>query len=209
MSSDRPADPQKDTIAALAAALEEISQSDGSTFFDAEWEDQKAAVWSRALKLLDHRARSVGELRQRLKDLDLPTAVVNEVVEDLQRAGLLDDAHFAREWVRQRHHHKGKSRAVLRRELAEKLISAELQEEALAMIDDADERAVATTLAAKKARSVTVAPASYEEYQKVLRRIVGVLARRGYPQGMSLSVAREQLDQRIDDLGGAPGYDDD
>ncbi|APT84930.1 recombination regulator RecX [Corynebacterium aquilae] len=198
-------EPQQQRIAALKEAIENFAQQEQSTFFDAQWEEEKAKVRSRALKILDHRPRSVGELSDRLRDLDFPAALVDEVIADLRRVGLLDDEEFARQWVRQRHMAKGKSRAVLRQELREKKVPADAAEQALSLIDDEDESAVATRLAQKKAAGVKKPPEDYQEYTKYLRRIVGVLARRGYSQSLALSVARTCLDQRIEELGATPG----
>ena len=205
-SSTVAADAHRDKIAALAEAISNMAESDGSAFFDREWEEHKAAVRTRALALLNHRPRSCGELRERLLAADLPTAIVDEVIEDFQRSNLLDDLEFAREWVRQRHSLKGKSRAFLRQELREKHVDSAIIEEALGSIDADDERDVAMRWAVKKARAVKDVPASYEEYQAALRRVVGVLARRGYSSSLALSVGRDALDERIRDLGGEPQF---
>lgn len=71
---------------------------------------------------------------------------------------------------------------------------------ALAQIGPEDEEATARELTHKKARSIREVPADRAERDKALRRIVGVLARRGFSSGMSLSLAREALDERIAEL---------
>jgi hypothetical protein len=45
-------------------------------------------------------------------------------------------------------------------------------------------------------------PPDRRDYDRALRRIVGVAARRGFPQGRSLTAARQALDARIAELGG-------
>jgi regulatory protein recX len=52
----------------------------------------------------------------------------------------------------------------------------------------------------KKARQITKPPTDYAEQEKYLRRIVGVLARRGFALGMSFAIAKEALEQRIAEL---------
>lgn len=185
-------------IAQLRAALEQYRPG---SLFDHEAEEAKAAVRRRALLLLDARARSRHELRARLVDLEFDEAVIDDVLDDLAGVGLLNDAVFAHEWVRQRHARRGKSARVLDRELRDKGVDAGTRADALEQIDPADEEAMARQLAAKKARSVKAAPADRAAHDKELRRIVGVLARRGFNQGLSLRIAREALDDRVTELG--------
>ncbi|HKM25406.1 MAG TPA: regulatory protein RecX, partial [Corynebacterium sp.] len=71
------------------------------SLFDHEAEEAKAAVRRRALLLLDARARSRHELRGRLVDLEFDPVVIDDVLDDLAGVGLLNDAVFAHEWVRQ------------------------------------------------------------------------------------------------------------
>ena len=170
------------------------------SLFDHEAEEAKAAVRKRALLFLDARARSRHELRGRLLDLEFEEGVVDDVLDDLAGVGLLDDAAFAHEWVRQRHARRGKSSRVLDRELQDKGVDSATRADALEQIDAADEEATARALAEKKARSVRTVPADRAESDKALRRIVGVLARRGFAQGMSLRIARDALDERVAQL---------
>lgn len=193
-----------DTVELLRQAMVEYAErsaaGEANELFDAEAEKNKAQVRKRALGLLDQRARSAHELRTRLVDAEFPPAVVDEVIDDLERVGLIDDAVFAREWVRQRHQRRGKSSRVLDRELQDKGVASSIRSDALATISDDDERALAESLAKKKARSIKAVPADRAERDKALRRIVGVLARRGFPQGMAMSVSIAALEGRIEEL---------
>lgn len=188
---------QEQKIAQLRAAMAEYTPG---SLFDHEAEEAKAAVRRRALLLLDARARSRHELRGRLVDLEFDPVVIDDVLDDLAGVGLLNDAVFAHEWVRQRHARRGKSARVLDRELRDKGVAAGVRAEALEQIDPVDEEQMARSLAEKKARSVRTAPADRAESDKMLRRIVGVLARRGFNQGMSLRIAREALAARVEEL---------
>lgn len=191
--------PDPGKVAALKQALENYQPGEGS-FFDREAEEAKAKVRNRALGLLDQRARSRSELEGRLIKAEFEPQLVAEVCDDLEHTGLLDDAQFAREWVRQRAARRGKATKALDLELRDKGVAADIRQEALDQIDPSDEEATARALAAKKARSIKTEPADYQEKQKALRRIVGVLARRGFPEGMSLRIAREALNERLDEL---------
>lgn len=188
---------QEQRIAQLRAAMAEYTPG---SLFDHEAEEAKGAVRRRALLLLDARGRSRHELRGRLVDLEFDPVVIDDVLDDLAGVGLLDDAVFAHEWVRQRHARRGKSARVLDRELRDKGVDARTRADALEQIDPADEEETARHLAAKKARSVRTVPQDQAESDKVLRRIVGVLARRGFNQGMSLRIAREALEERVAQL---------
>ena len=185
----------------LRAAMEKVAAEGGEPIIDADAEAVKAPIRSRALRLLDSRARSRAELRGRLAEHgEWPAVALDEVLDDLTASKLLDDAHFAREWVRQRHAGRGKSRMVLDRELVEKGIPAHLREEALEQVSDADESAIARSLAEKKARTIKTVPADRAARDKDLRRVVGVLARRGFNQGLSMSIAIDAIDARYDEL---------
>ncbi|GAB2513324.1 Regulatory protein RecX [Corynebacterium atrinae] len=191
---------QAEKLQQLRRALDEYAAGNGPSLFDPEEEVAKAAVRKRALGLLDQRARSRHELTERLLQAEFPAEVVARVVDDLAEVGLINDEDFAFEWVRQRHARRGKSARVLDQELKEKGVDAATRGAALKQIAANDEAAMACALAEKKARSLKVAPADRAESDKALRRIVGVLARRGFAQGMSLRIAREALEQRITEL---------
>ena len=193
--------PAPEKLEKLRQALAEYeSGAAGGGLFDAEAEEAKAKVRSRALLLLGQRARSRKELSDRLLALEFDAEVVEMVLDDLTHVGLLDDATFAKEWVRQRHARRGKSARVLDRELQEKGVSQALRSEALEQVTEESEESIAQALAVKKARSVKTVPADRAEREKYLRRIVGVLARRGFNQGMSMRIAIAALDARIAEL---------
>lgn len=185
------ADPEK--IAQLQAAL---AAYEPGGFVDKHREEALAPVRKRALGLLDQRMRSREELRGRLLKAEFETTLIDEVLSDLERTGLLNDEVFAAEWVRQRAARRGKSARALDMELRDKGVSAADRAEALEQISDEDEEATAREVAEKAARKVK-APTDRAEYDKHLRRIVGALARRGFNQGMALRIAHEELDVRI------------
>lgn len=196
--------PDKDKIERLQRALEEYEtgEADGSAVFDRTHEEALAPVRKRALGLLDQRARSRHELRERLLRAEFAPELVDEVLDSLERASLIDDTYFATEWVRQRAARRGKSAKALDMELRDKGVAAAIRADALAQISEEDEEAQARALAEKKARALKVVPADRAEYNKALRRVVGVLARRGYSSELTVRVARESLDARIETLTG-------
>lgn len=193
--------PSPEKLEKLRHALEAYESGDaGGQLIDAEAEAAKAPVRSRALGLLDQRARSRKELRDRLVAADFEPDVVDTVVDDLAGAGLVDDEAFAKEWVRQRHARRGKSARALNLELKEKGVEAADRAIALEQITEESEEAVARQVAEKKARTLKRAPADRHERDKFLRRIVGTLARRGYSQEFVMRISIEVLDARIAEL---------
>lgn len=189
-------DPEK--LRALQKALEEYSGAE--PLIDENREKALSRIRERALLLLDSRARSRQELRDRLVKAEFEPELVDEVLDSFQRNGLVDDLAFAREWVRQRFERRGKSAAMLDVELQRKGVGEADRAEALSTIDRDDERHVARALAMKKAKQVKRIPEDRQQRDKELRRIVGVLARRGFNSGMSLELAREALDERCAEL---------
>lgn len=190
-------DPEK--IARLQAALD--AYEPGSGFIDHAHEAALAPVRKRALGLLDQRARSREELRSRLVKAEFEPKLVDEVLDDLAASGLLNDAQFASEWVRQRAARRGKSARALDMELRDKGVGGADRAAALEQISEDDEERTARDVAEKAARKVKAAPSDRAEYDKQLRRIVGALARRGFNQSMALRIGREALDERAAGLG--------
>ena len=193
--------PSPEKLEKLRRALEAYESGDaGGQLIDAEAEAVKAPVRSRALGLLDQRARSRKELRDRLVAADFEPEVVDTVVDDLAGVGLVDDEAFAKEWVRQRHARRGKSARALNLELKEKGVEAADRAIALEQITEESEEVVARQVAEKKARTLKRVPADRHERDKFLRRIVGTLARRGYNQELVMRISIEVLDARIAEL---------
>lgn len=192
-------DPAK--LRKLQEALDAYAAGAHEPLIDVERDRDTSRIRERALRLLDQRSRSRHELRTRLvgtgPEPQHDPELVEEVLDGLEGSGLINDAVFAREWVRQRASARGKSARVLDMELREKGVAEPVRAEALEHISAEDEEAQARAVAAKKAREVKAPPADRAAYDKVLRRVVGVLARRGYNAELTMRVAREALDARI------------
>lgn len=193
--------PSLEKIEKLRQALEDYeSGAAGGQLIDAEAEEAKASVRSRALRLLDQRARSREELRERLLAAEFEPDVIDAVLDDLAGVGLINDESFAHEWVRQRHVRRGKSARALNMELKDKGVDAADRAVALEQITEESEEAIARKVAEKKARTLKKVPADRHEREKFLRRIVGTLARRGYSHSLTMRISIEALDARIAEL---------
>ncbi|MGI5129156.1 regulatory protein RecX [Pseudonocardia sp. CA-107938] len=146
------------------------------------------------LRLLTDRARTRQELAQALQRKGIPDEAAEAVLSRFDEVGLIDDAAFAGQWVRSRHRARGLSRRAIAVELRRKGIDDEVAEEALEEVDPAAEEARAHDLVVKKLRSMAVTTA--EEQQSAARRLVGMLARKGYGAGVAYGVVRRALAER-------------
>ncbi|MDH6281893.1 recombination regulator RecX [Prescottella agglutinans] len=146
------------------------------------------------LRLLTERARSRTELEQKLAQKGYPPAVIEGVLDRLAEVGLVDDAAFAEQWVHSRHTYSGRGRRALATELRRKGIDQQTSTEALSQISSDDERERAADLVRKKlARTTSDDIADRDDRDRLMRRLVGMLARRGYPSSVSFSVVKTEL----------------
>lgn len=143
-----------------------------------------------ALRLLAVRARSRAELAQRLSAKGYSLEVAEQALGRLAEVGLIDDADFARQWVRQRHGLSGKGRRALEQELRRKGVSQEDSAAALDTVTADDEYERATELVRRKLRSL---PAGLDR-EKAIRRLVGMLARRGYGHSVAFAVVKSEYE---------------
>jgi regulatory protein len=158
--------------------------------------DDKRAEQARALclRLLTARARTRAELEGQLAKRGYPGDVSASVLDRLTHVGLIDDEDFAEQWVRSRHVNAGKGKRALAAELRTKGVDPEVIDAALADIDADAERTRAEQLVRDKLRREKFGdPGDRDAEQKVARRLVGMLARRGYHQSMALDVVTTEL----------------
>lgn len=144
---------------------------------------------SLCLRLLTARARTRAELAGQLSKRGYPDDVSARVLDRLAKADLIDDADFAEQWVRSRREHAGKGKKVLAAELRTKGVAEDVIAGALADIDAGAERVRAEQLVVGKLRRETLG----EDDMRVTRRLVAMLARRGYSPSMAYDVVRDEL----------------
>jgi regulatory protein len=150
-------------------------------------EEQARAL---CLRLLTARARTRAELEGQLTKRGYPDDVSAPVLDRLADVGLVDDAGFAEQWVRSRRLNAGKGKRALAAELRTKGVDNEVITAALADIDAAAERQRAEQLVRDKLRRERLGD---DDDAKVMRRLVGMLARRGYHQSMAVDVVSVEL----------------
>lgn len=150
---------------------------------------EKAAERAReiCLRQLAVRPRTRAELATALRRRGIADEVADEVLSRYTDVGMIDDASFARAWVSSRHHGKGLARRALGHELRRRGVDPGTVGDALEQLDSDTEADTARALVARKLRTATGDP------QAVMRRLVGMLARKGYPAGLAFRVVKEAL----------------
>ncbi|MCV6977670.1 recombination regulator RecX [Mycobacterium bourgelatii] len=140
------------------------------------------------LRLLTARARTRAELAGQLAKRGYPDDISNRVLDRLAAVGLVDDADFAEQWVQSRRVNAGKSRRALAAELHTKGVDNDIITTVLNGIDAGAERARAEQLVRAKLKRE-----SLTDETRVSRRLVGMLARRGYSQNLACEVVLAEL----------------
>jgi regulatory protein len=135
-------------------------------------------TFDRALAMLAARPRAARDLERMLVRKGEPAEHVAAAVERLISLGILDDAQFARQFIRAKIAGAGLSRRRLQSELWRRGVARDVIDAALAEVlveDEVDEDAQIAQVAAKKLRTLRSAdPATAR------RRLYAFLARRGY-----------------------------
>lgn len=149
-------------------------------------------AWAKAKQtcfdLLAARPRSKEELRQALRRKGFDEEMGERLLGKLDSSGLVDDAAFAEQWVRSRHTYQGLGRKALVAELKRKGVDSAVAAQAADEIDRESEEQRARELVRKRMRAMSTL-----DEQTATRRLLGMLARKGYPQGLAYTVIREEL----------------
>ena len=128
----------------------------------------------------------------------MPDEAAAAVLGRFADVGLIDDAAFARAWVESRHHSRGLARRALSAELRRRGVGGQEIEAAVSALDPADEMATARRLVAKAMVASRGQPLPVR-----IRRLVGLLARKGYPAPVAYRIVREAIEQEGADAAGA------
>ena len=150
--------------------------------------DVEAVARKILLDQLTGRARSRKELADRLAAKNVPDELAAALLDRFEEVGLIDDEAFARLWIADRQRSKGLASRALSQELRRKGVADEVVREALDEVEPGAEEAAARALVRKKLRTLTRV-----DDTAATRRLVGMLARKGYPSGLAFSVVRDEL----------------
>lgn len=153
--------------------------------------DPESVARTICLNLLTSRARSRAELADSLARKGVEDDVAGRVLDRLAAAKLVDDAAFAEQWVSSRHRHQGLGKRALAGELHRKGVERETASTAIDEISRDDERARARALVERRLPSLARC-----DQAVAARRLVGMLARKGYDAGVAYAVVRDALAER-------------
>ncbi|MCQ2001949.1 regulatory protein RecX [Arthrobacter zhaoxinii] len=157
-------------------------------------EEAYAEAKAIVLRQLTASPKSRRQLETKLAEREIPPDAAAAVLDRFEEVQLVDDAEFARLWVRSRSQSKSLARGALRRELTEKGIAPDLAAEALEQLSADDELEAARSLARKKLQvSADLSDRSIRDKQT--RRLVGMLARKGYSPSLGFRVAAEVISE--------------
>lgn len=147
------------------------------------------------LRLLSTRRRSAGELHAKLRIREVAPAVAHEAMARTDRAGLLDDLAFARDWVQQRRALRRLSDEALRRDLRHKEVDEDVIATALALGDDDEEDRARELVRARLVRDENALCADRDGAVRgrVARRLDALLRRKGYDGALALRVISTEL----------------
>jgi regulatory protein len=153
-------------------------------------DDPEAVARLICLRQLTAAPRTRAQLAETLRRRGVPDDAAEAVLGRFTEVGLIDDATFAKAWVESRHYGRGLGRRALAAELNQRGVEREDIREAVAKLSLETELSTARSLVERRLRATAGLPA-----QARLRRLVGMLARKGYPAGLSYRVVREALDR--------------
>ncbi|MHA6763211.1 recombination regulator RecX [Streptacidiphilus sp. PAMC 29251] len=154
-----------------------------------EPKDPVAQAKGLCLRLLTGSSKTRKQLADAMRKREIPDEVAEEVLSRFEEVGLIDDAAFADAWVESRHRGRGLARRALAMELRSRGVDQAVVAEAVERLDPEQEAETARELVRRKLRSTRGL-----DRQVRIRRLAGMLARRGYPEGLALRVVRQALD---------------
>lgn len=134
--------------------------------------DAAEVAYDRALNYLSYRPRSRAEIEAYLKRREVPPITIQNVMDRLMGAGLLDDEAFAQYWVENREHFQPRGVRSLRFELRQKGVPDAVIDKAITNIDETESAYRAGRERARRLRRL--------DYQEFRRRLGGFLQRRGF-----------------------------
>lgn len=142
------------------------------------------------LKQLTNAPKSRSQLEQVLARKGCDPDVATRVLDRMEEVGLVDDEAYAGMLVRSQQVGRGLARRALAQTLRQKGVSDELAEAVLDdEVDPAAEEDRARSLVEKRLRRLHGLDRTVQ-----MRRLAGMLARKGYPSEVSMRVIREALD---------------
>ncbi|MDQ1604924.1 MAG: regulatory protein [Actinomycetota bacterium] len=163
----------------------------GSAADEAPEPDPDSVARTILLRKLTAAPRTRAQLADDLRRREVPDDVAERALDGFVEVGLIDDAAFARSWVTSRASSRGLSRSALRQELRRRGVADETVAAAVEQIADEDEMSAARALVHRRMRTSSAGAGLPADVR--MRRLSGLLARKGYSSGVALQVVREAL----------------
>ncbi|MCO5992383.1 recombination regulator RecX [Actinoallomurus rhizosphaericola] len=151
--------------------------------------DPEAVAREICLRQLSFSPKTRAQLADALRRKGVPDDVAERVLSRYSEVGLIDDAAFARAWVESRHAGRGLARRALAAELRRRGVADETVSEAVEELGPEQEEAAARELVARRLPGTRGL-----DPVKRTRRLMGMLARKGYSGGLAYRVVREALE---------------
>jgi regulatory protein len=167
-----------------------------------EMGDPESVARGVCLRALTGAPKTRQQLAELLEKRGVPDDAAETVLDRFTEVGLIDDAAFARAWVSSRQSGRGLARRALSAELRAKGVEPEVAAEAVLAVGEDDERETARRLVDRKMGAMRRL-----DRATATRRLMGMLARKGYNGGLAAAVVREALDDAGSD-GAVAGFDD-
>ena len=150
--------------------------------------DPEAVARAVCLRLLTQRARSRAELADALARRGVPDDAATAVLDRFTEVGLIDDAALAETLAGAQHRERGLAGRAVAMKLRQRGLPEESVRAAVAGIDRDAERARARELVERRRRALSGLPPEVQA-----RRLIGLLARKGYPAGLAHELVRSVL----------------
>jgi len=179
-------------LARIVAAWLQIGQEiSDEKIAQLQTEDAREVAYQRALKYISYRPRSEAEVRQKLGEQEVSEENIEDVLQRLNRAGLLNDNNFAQLWVENRSAARPRGRRALAYELGQRGIDRNTIDQALASIDEEE---LAYRAAHKRARRF-----QNLEWKAFRQKMVQFLAQRGFDYEICSLIISRVWDELHDD----------
>jgi regulatory protein len=152
--------------------------------------DPESVARQICLHQLEYAPRTRAELAATLAKKGVPAEVSEAVLGRFAEVGLINDTLFSEMWVTSRHRGRGLAGRALQQELRRKGVDDETAREAVAALDPDQEEETARSLVRRKLPSTRGLAAEAQ-----VRRLAGMLARKGYGPGLAFRIVKEELAQ--------------
>jgi regulatory protein len=152
--------------------------------------DPESVARQICLHQLEFAPRTRAELAATLAKRGVPDEAAEAVLSRFAEVGLIDDALFSEMWVTSRHRGRGLAGRALQQELRRKGVDDETARDAVATLHPDQEAETARSLVRRKLASTRGLTTEAR-----VRRLAGMLARKGYGPGLAFRIVKEELEE--------------